>query len=837
MGLPRIIARPSGSQSVSVAALITGEVDVEMVDLTAAKSDKAPPDMRSESGSSASRRRAVHRATALAMIQTLESRGASPPPLPLGEPGSSTFAASAFSGFKRLASVDSSTSSHGIKRTFIVRSLQTDWLYVWLLTLWQDSSTPGPSSRESTVPPAKKKAHTTTARPWWPPAPPPVSHPLPGPPRRATMVPFHVLVPPLPRSVARGDYKAFSEAFSAPPAAVKQPKPRPRKRAVPKDKQVASPSILSAPPPSLPPVQPATQSIPPAQPAPVELPSTPPPLPPVAEGVFDKSEPQLARASASEDFAPLEIGDIVLGETSPPLTTRVLCAALQHVAPERDAAWWRQRAQDEDEEMRRWRADIEREKAQMMGTWAVGLSVSSWAGGGQEKPLDVPDAPVKKAAAAKARAKPAKSKATPKSARPSASAQTKRKGKARAPAINATASSSTVVSPPSLSESERQQSVRAPSQQVIDASQPVYAPLPSNSASITYGPPEPQFAPLDLPSHHSLHVFQRQEHDLSQGPSYPYPVLSQGSFLDQQYMDATVALHIQVPNPQLDPRLSSLHSPIAEPSLPAAQPDFGIAFGAHGQGDGVLGMSFAAALGGEMIDMHFRGEQAEPGLPVDAVTMPMTTIDPALLGGAPPVIDPPPSDRPTSPSERHPSPLEAAVSTSGSSRSGSGSGSGSGRERTTEPSSERTLAATDEDGEKTGGKGGGKGKGKGKEKARRDAKGAGKGKGKIVGKKKARREMAGDGQLEVLEELEMTFCHHCRRTTTRPKMLCVETKPSGEPCGKRFCVNCIFKVSVAPVSGLYLMNVLTTVPSRRLCSGTRISSSTRLRPTSTVRIA
>ena len=96
--------------------------------------DKALQDLRSDSGSSGSRRRAVHRATAIALVQTLGSRDSSPPPPPPGEAGPSTLPASVFPGFKRLASVDSSTSSHGIKRTFVVRFIEIDRLYAWVLT-------------------------------------------------------------------------------------------------------------------------------------------------------------------------------------------------------------------------------------------------------------------------------------------------------------------------------------------------------------------------------------------------------------------------------------------------------------------------------------------------------------------------------------------------------------------------------------------------------------------------------------------------------------------------------------------------------------------------------
>lgn len=120
MGSPKIIAVPSGSQLASAAAFISGKIDVEMIDLTTVKADGAKPDTQSDSSSGAPHRRAVHRATALAVIQTLHDRGASPPPPPPAQPSSSTFT-SAFSGFKRLASVGSSTSSHGIKRTFVVR--------------------------------------------------------------------------------------------------------------------------------------------------------------------------------------------------------------------------------------------------------------------------------------------------------------------------------------------------------------------------------------------------------------------------------------------------------------------------------------------------------------------------------------------------------------------------------------------------------------------------------------------------------------------------------------------------------------------------------------------
>lgn len=606
--------------------------------------------------------------------------------------------------------------------------------------------------------PAKKKVHTTTARPWWP----SLSPPLPVAPRRASV--FYVSVPSLPPGVALEDYKPISDAFKAPPAITKLPKPKPRKRSVPTDKQVSSFSKVRAPLPSPPPVHSAAPTVYPPQSALPSFPPTPQPLPSRADEVLDASEPRLARASASEDFVPLEIGDIVVGEASPLLNTRVLCAALQHIAPERNAAWWRQRAHEEEEDIRRWRADIEHEKAQMMGTWTVGLSVSSLTVGGQDQGKsqqdDVPEAPEMKLATP-AKAKKAKAAKVTSSAKPSTSAQAKRNGKAKASVINATASASTVASPPSLC-TDRQQTVRAPSQTIAESSSQSVYPPPLYSASTTYGMPPPQFAPL--PSHH---VFQRQE---SQGPAYPYQAVSQGFFMDQQFLDAAIAPHVQVPGAQPDPQFS-LHYPITEPSLPASPTHFGIAFGEHLQGGGELGMSVANALRREMIDVLFGGEQAEHlGL----------TIDPALLCGDPPEPAPPPSERPTSPSER---PLQDAVSTSDR----SWSPSIPGRARTTEPSSERTLAVTDEDGEKTG-----------------DAKGTGK--GKVAAKKKARREIAED---DVVNKSKMTCCHHCRSSTTRPKMLCVKTKPSGERCGKRFCVNCISKVSVAFESHLCSISALT----------------------------
>lgn len=584
---------------------------------------------------------------------------------------------------------------------------------------------------------------------------------------------------------------------------------------MPENERVASTSKARTPPPSIPPPQPVTQSLPPPQASPVPLPSTPPPAPPAADDIFDDSEPQLARASASADFAPLEIADVVLGETSPPLTMRLLCAALRHVAPTRGAAWWRQRALDEEEEIRKWRADIEREKAQMMGTLAVGLSASTWGAGGQAEQVQAqaPEAPVKKSAGS-AKAKGKAAKAASKNAKASTSAQTKRKGKAKATVDNATASSIAVAVPPSQPKINEE---HLPSQQISDAfppqtpqlpqSQAVYAPQPSHSPPPIHDLPQPHFAPLAFSSNPALHVLQRPDEVLAQAPLYPFAAMSQGNLLDQQYLEAAVSLHVQTPDPQPEYH-SSLHSPIADPSLPAAPPDFSMAFGEpRGQGnDGVLGMSFAAP-GSEMIDMRFGGEQAEQDLGAGA--MPMTTIDPALLGGGPPAPGPPASvsDRPTSPSERHRSPLlGAAESESASERSRSPSVPL--RERTSEPSSERTLAGTDdpEFGEKTGGKGRGKGKGKGKEKANGGARGVGKGKGKgkTAGREKAGREVVGgepavQAGYEILQDAEMTSCHHCRRATTQPKMRCVEMKPNGEPCGKRFCVNCIFKASV-PVS-------------------------------------
>ncbi|KAG2127457.1 uncharacterized protein EDB93DRAFT_1096540 [Suillus bovinus] len=47
--------------------------------------------------------------------------------------------------------------------------------------------------------------------------------------------------------------------------------------------------------------------------------------------------------------------------------------------------------------------------------------------------------------------------------------------------------------------------------------------------------------------------------------------------------------------------------------------------------------------------------------------------------------------------------------------------------------------------------------------------------------------LQGDGEPEVTN----TFCHHCRRTQTRPKMQCSKRRPDRTICGKRFCNGCI----------------------------------------------
>jgi len=47
---------------------------------------------------------------------------------------------------------------------------------------------------------------------------------------------------------------------------------------------------------------------------------------------------------------------------------------------------------------------------------------------------------------------------------------------------------------------------------------------------------------------------------------------------------------------------------------------------------------------------------------------------------------------------------------------------------------------------------------------------------------------------------ELTFCHHCRRKTRRPKMCCTLVKEkTDEPCRKLFCDLCIEKRCAAPI--------------------------------------
>jgi hypothetical protein len=54
--------------------------------------------------------------------------------------------------------------------------------------------------------------------------------------------------------------------------------------------------------------------------------------------------------------------------------------------------------------------------------------------------------------------------------------------------------------------------------------------------------------------------------------------------------------------------------------------------------------------------------------------------------------------------------------------------------------------------------------------------------------------------LPSLQSSELTFCHHCRRKTRRPKMRCTQIRAStGEPCRKLFCDLCIEKRCVSPL--------------------------------------
>jgi len=46
------------------------------------------------------------------------------------------------------------------------------------------------------------------------------------------------------------------------------------------------------------------------------------------------------------------------------------------------------------------------------------------------------------------------------------------------------------------------------------------------------------------------------------------------------------------------------------------------------------------------------------------------------------------------------------------------------------------------------------------------------------------------------EAFESSFCHHCRRTTTKPKMQCSKLRQDRQICGKLFCDRCIIQRSV-----------------------------------------
>ncbi|KZT68510.1 hypothetical protein DAEQUDRAFT_727875 [Daedalea quercina L-15889] len=834
-----------GRQSV----ILTQGADADMLDLTAESHDT-----RSDSGSSRSRRRAIPRSTMAAMLHTLGAQPSSvssdepgmwrsgPPPPLLGEPGSSNVSPSTFFTFRALDSAGSSTSSHGI------------------MGLLLDLSTPGLSSRESTAPPPRKQQktmHISSAKSSWKGFPSVFSVPaalgpsrLPNHPTIAREQPFYIFVPPLPRGASRDDYvKVFEaseeiEVIEEIEAQKASPKRKARRRAEKKITETAAFSVALATPPL------------PAQTALPELPSTPPPL---------DAQPDYAPAFPSsipaDGFAPLEIEEVKVDSIAPPVTLLSLCAALRNIAPgsAQSAAWWRQREQEEDEVMRRYREEVDREKAQLIWEWGAGpssvtttaalsgmpVSASKASASSSRMPPSpskvpgsssrvpatpskayakrptstpkVPSASTRKPAApAKVPASSKTSAPLSKTSGPSSSVRAKRKAKAKPSTPRAAASSS---------QRDFQHALQPPppdnmTQQIVQAPPPVPPPPPLpldrlprlSFASAPMPPPASLYAQqcseyalrpspppssLDSSQHSSLmprpstpqaaasYDLQHRQYVpvllresppprvLSMTRPFTYGETSQSNLLNDGFLRAHTSMHVDAGQSQQQ-MLSPMHSPIAR-AEPAPPHEFTMSLLAPEQENAMAGMSFQEHGG----DMGF-------GVPEHG---PFATINPALLGGG---FEPEPElERPTSPSERNvtsPEPSAPMLERTHSPFE-------LVRSRSSEPSSERTLAVTEDHSdydEKTEGKGKGKGRGKGK------GKGKEKPKSKPSGRVKGVEEFDGvDEGIDVedtgIVQEEMSFCHHCRRTTTHPKMRCTMIKPNGEACGKRFCLNCIFK--------------------------------------------
>ncbi|KAH9828971.1 uncharacterized protein C8Q71DRAFT_452643 [Rhodofomes roseus] len=501
------------------------DADVEMADITTDAPDRQSQDMPSDSGSSRSRRRAVPRIAAAAVLNALASPQAGPssdqlgvrssgPPPRLGNLGPSESFTS-FTSFTRLASRGSSTSSHGIKRTFF------------------ESPSPGSTSRDSTAPPPRKQqkqrhAYEAEAGPstlYRSISPPPFQ-------TRSTHRSLHggtknrqlcyVNVPPFPQGVSREEYFPMElyvpievnggktpkrkakeraeqtikvvasldlaaelqlQAGPPPPDSSKrkrpmkkdtsvarnssevrtaQPPPQPRKRADPKGKEKAVSRMSELRATTQLPEPPNSVRYP-------SLPATPPPPDPYHDKYANFAPPNANTAIVPADgFAPLEIAGVEVDYPDElPLTSLLLCASLRHIAPGRSADWWRRRAREEEEVMKLWREQVEREKQKLMTPFGPGPQIG-WASS---------SASASASTSKKVKAEPSTSKANMNASASSARRKREAKGKA-ALRKQAGASASGGVPPP-------QPSLPPPSLPPHDGiSSPAPAPASARSSRI-----------------------------------------------------------------------------------------------------------------------------------------------------------------------------------------------------------------------------------------------------------------------------------------------------------------------------------------------------------------
>ncbi|TFY61030.1 hypothetical protein EVJ58_g4760 [Rhodofomes roseus] len=423
--------------------------------------------MPSDSGSSRSRRRAVPRIAAAAVLNALASPQAGPssdqlgvrssgPPPRLGNLGPSESFTS-FTSFTRLASRGSSTSSHGIKRTFFGVSREEYFpmeLYVPIEV--NGGKTPKRKAKERAEQTIKVVASLDLAAELQLQAgpPPPDSSKRKRPMKKDT-------------SVARNS----SEVRTA------QPPPQPRKRADPKGKEKAVSRMSELRATTQLPEPPNSVRYP-------SLPATPPPPDPYHDKYANFAPPNANTAIVPADgFAPLEIAGVEVDYPDElPLTSLLLCASLRHIAPGRSTDWWRRRAREEEEVMKLWREQVEREKQKLMTPFGPGPQIG-WAPS---------SASASASTSKKVKAEPSTSKANMNASASSARRKREAKGKA-ALRKQAGASASGGVPPPQPSlppPSLPPQSVRSPP--------PYYGP--SYDVPIVMGYPPPAPAPASARS-------------------------------------------------------------------------------------------------------------------------------------------------------------------------------------------------------------------------------------------------------------------------------------------------------------------------------------------------